>query len=298
MSEALGRELPPLSLFEFPTVEKLARAIVSSEAGAGVAARRRGSSPLVRVQPSGSRQPFFFLHAEYGGDGFYCLNLARHLGPDQPFFGLSPLGRDDGRLPHDIETMAAIYLAAVRSEQPHGPYSLGGFCSCAAVAWEMARQLVAAGEEVSLVALIEPPVVEVGTAARVVHGAADVLWRLGVKAEVRVDFILRAMHLVRSGSWRPRRETVAVDRRSAIADVYRRAVEAYRPGRFDGPVLCLASNDTSRFAIDAWRRVSSALTARRIPGDHESCILTHSRSLAAELAAHLPRPREVRLPAA
>ena len=114
------------------------------------------------MQPSGSRSPFFFLHAEYGGDGFYCLNLARHLGADQPFFGLSPLGRDDGRPPHDVEAMAAVYLAAVRHAQPRGPYSLGGYCSCAAVAWEMARQLVAAGEKVSLLALVEPPAVDAG----------------------------------------------------------------------------------------------------------------------------------------
>ena len=305
MSETLGREMPPLSLFESPTVEHLARAIVASDAqerpGVRIASVRHGTSSLVPVQPLGSRSPFFFLHAEYGGDGFYCLNLARQLGTDQPFFGLSPLGRDDEPTPRAIEAMAAVYLTAVRDVQRRGPYALGGYCSCAVVAWEMARQLIAAGEEVSLLALVEPPAVDDGRTARLVHGAADVLSQLGAKSDRRVDFVVWAMRLSRLRSWRAlttrglsmvrrdalHRGTTSIDRRSVIAETYGRAVEAYRPGRFDGRVLCLASEDTAADAIKAWRRLSTNFTERRIPGDHESCILTHARSLAAELAAGL-----------
>ncbi len=51
--------------------------------------------------------------------------------------------------------MAARYIAAIRRVQPEGPYQLGGFCFGGVVAFEMARQLKAAGEHVALLAIIE-----------------------------------------------------------------------------------------------------------------------------------------------
>lgn len=41
--------------------------------------------------------------------------------------------------------------------QPHGPYLLGGFSGGGLTAWEMARQLEAAGETVSLLVLLDTP---------------------------------------------------------------------------------------------------------------------------------------------
>ena len=58
-----------------------------------------------------------------------------------------------------IEDMAAQYVADLRAVQPHGPYHLGGYCFGGNVAFEMARQLEADGEEVALLALLNcsPP---------------------------------------------------------------------------------------------------------------------------------------------
>ena len=50
--------------------------------------------------------------------------------------------------------MASDYLAEVRRVQPEGPYLLGGFSGGGLTAYEMARQLLAAGEEVALLALL------------------------------------------------------------------------------------------------------------------------------------------------
>ena len=77
-----GRTLPPAALFEAPTIERLARLIDGAAVdGAGGptdgAPRIAEQAPLVRVQPNGSRAPFFFLHAEYGGTGSYL----RERGP-------------------------------------------------------------------------------------------------------------------------------------------------------------------------------------------------------------------------
>jgi thioesterase domain-containing protein len=112
-------------------------------------------SSLVPVQASGSRIPFFCVHG-FGGGVLDYADLARELGPDQPFYGLQALGRDSDEQPHDnIETMASYYLDEIRSVQPEGPYCLGGYCAGATIAFEMARQLVSIGETVSLLAVIE-----------------------------------------------------------------------------------------------------------------------------------------------
>jgi hypothetical protein len=41
---------------------------------------------LFTVIQHGSKPPFFFLHGDFNGSGCDCVNLARLLGPDQPFY--------------------------------------------------------------------------------------------------------------------------------------------------------------------------------------------------------------------
>jgi len=53
--------------------------------------------------------------------------------------------------------MAAHYLDEIRAVQPEGPYFLGGVCSGGTVAFEMAQQLHARGQDVALLALVETP---------------------------------------------------------------------------------------------------------------------------------------------
>jgi thioesterase domain-containing protein len=109
-------------------------------------------SPLVRMKPGGSRPPFFCVHAIFGSV-FPYHNLALRMHREQPFYGLQARGLDGREAPRDkIETMAAEYVAAVRTVQPRGPYHLGGYSFGGLVAFEMAQQLVHSGEEVGLVA--------------------------------------------------------------------------------------------------------------------------------------------------
>jgi len=54
-----------------------------------------------------------------------------------------------------IEEMAAFYVGEVRRSQPNGPYLLGGLCAGGVIAFEMASQLVRAGESVELVVLLD-----------------------------------------------------------------------------------------------------------------------------------------------
>jgi natural product biosynthesis luciferase-like monooxygenase protein len=144
----LGRRLPLATLFTAPTIRRLAEIL-----------RHESWTPewtaLVPIRREGSRPPLFCVHS-HGGHVLQYHDLAHHLGPDQPFYGLQAVGLDGRHPPYRrIEDMARHYIREVRSVQPHGPYFLGGDCLGGAVAYEMARQLREEGEEVAMVAMFD-----------------------------------------------------------------------------------------------------------------------------------------------
>ncbi len=143
-----GKKIALATLFAGPTIEQLANAIQAQEDNPRV--------PVVAVQVKGSRQPFFYLHGSWHSGAFYCFSIARSLEQDQPFYVLEPY-QYEGL--HSVPTLAAIakaHLASLQAVQAHGPYRLGGFCNGGLVAYEMARQLQARGEQVELLVMIDP----------------------------------------------------------------------------------------------------------------------------------------------
>ena len=110
---------------------------------------------LVPIQPQGTESPFFCVHP-IGGQVF-CYNLlSRELGSDRPFYGLQATAAESAQT---IEEMASIYIREIRQVQEHGPYFLSGWSMGGLIAFEMARQLKAAGESIALLALFDtyPP---------------------------------------------------------------------------------------------------------------------------------------------
>jgi thioesterase domain-containing protein len=95
---------------------------------------------------------------QVGGHVFTFRALARELGAAQPVYGLRSRGLEAGEEPlGSAEEMAAFYLRLVREAQPAGPYRIGGASMGGMVAFEMAHQLTAAGEEVELLTLMDTP---------------------------------------------------------------------------------------------------------------------------------------------
>lgn len=141
--ERLQVVFPPAVLLESRTVERLADRLRKGT--------HRGST-LVAIQTKGEHPPLFFSH---GADGsvFYYRRLAEHLAPDLPFYGIqAPVV---GKAPASLADMAAGYIADLKMVRPKGPYLLGGYCMGGAVALEMAHQLHAAGDRVSLLVLVD-----------------------------------------------------------------------------------------------------------------------------------------------
>jgi thioesterase domain-containing protein len=90
------------------------------------------------------------------GNALFWRHIVAHLPPDQPFYGLQARGVDGLQNARtNLPEMASAYLEEVRAVQPHGPYYLGGFSLGGEIAFEMAQQLLAAGEEVGLLALFD-----------------------------------------------------------------------------------------------------------------------------------------------
>jgi acyl carrier protein len=143
-----GKSLPLETLYQSSSVEELAR-VLAREHAAG------DSSALVPLQTNGSRPPLFLVHTT-PGDILGYGNLIYHLDADQPCFGFQSLGLIHPELSHRrIEEMATYYVGLLRSMMPEGPYYLAGWCYGGIVAVEMARHLLALGERVGFLGLLE-----------------------------------------------------------------------------------------------------------------------------------------------
>ncbi len=105
------------------------------------------------VRTKGSGPPLFCVHGQ-------PLRMAQRMNPDRPVYGLSHVYHSDfhDENPESIESLAATYLSEVRQVQPRGPYYLCGFSAGGCVAYEMARQLLKAGETIGNMTLVEPTV--------------------------------------------------------------------------------------------------------------------------------------------
>ncbi|WP_431312972.1 amino acid adenylation domain-containing protein [Streptomyces silvensis] len=147
--ERFGTAIPLSDFIVAPTVAELAERLRAT--GTVPAA----FDPLVAIRPEGTRPPLFFAHP-MGGNVLCYVPFAKHLPQDQPFYALQAAGSDVGTEPvRGIERLAADYIAAMRRVQPHGPYHIGGWSFGGFVAFEMARQLHAAGERVGGLVLLD-----------------------------------------------------------------------------------------------------------------------------------------------
>ena len=152
IQKRFGLKLPISVLFNSPTIAALARTIEKSQYFSGHPAP---ATPLVPIQPRGSKTPIYFIHP-IGGGVFGYSKLARYLGEDQPIYGLE--ARPEDVKSSDLlslEAIAARYLEVVQKNQPQGPYNFGGYSFGGVLAYEMAQQLHAQGQKVGLLAMLD-----------------------------------------------------------------------------------------------------------------------------------------------
>jgi len=148
LTDIYQKNIPVRAIFEYPTIESLAAFLRKGEA-------LRLNSPVVPIQTRGSNRPIFCVHPVSGLVHCY-VPLGQHLGTNQPIYALQSIGIEEGQVPlTTVESMAALYISGLRTIQPEGPYQIVGYSMGVVVAYEMAVQLAASGQEISLLAMID-----------------------------------------------------------------------------------------------------------------------------------------------
>ncbi|AQG80773.1 non-ribosomal peptide synthetase [Spirosoma montaniterrae] len=164
-----GRRLPLSSLFEYPTIRKLAELIQPEKPV-------MTWKSLVAIKPQGSKAPLYVIH----GIGLNLLNfssLIKNLDAEQPIYGLQARGLDGTEEPLDsMEAIAHCYIQEVLEQNPDGPYAIAGYSFGGYVAYEMAQQLTAMGKEIKMLAMFDTDAQAL--AAQHTKGAR-LIWRIG-----------------------------------------------------------------------------------------------------------------------
>ncbi|WP_134680271.1 type I polyketide synthase [Paracoccus ravus] len=297
-------DLPISTLFEAPTIAELA-ALIEERTGP-----REVSADNVRTLPGQDRPRYRFL-VDMGGRGdgtpFFMVagmfgnvmnlrQLAQRLGPDRRFWGIQARGLLGEDAPHDSFADAARdYIAEMRQVQPQGPYLIGGFSGGGLTAYEMARQLRDAGEEVAMLVLLDTPLPLREPLSR----RDRLLIRLGEMREGGFGFFRAWVENRLRYEIARRRKAQALEAGAPAAEgaFHDLAIEAaflsWLPGlqvtRWDGPVAMFRPPLDPRWKVSGGRHVTTGreylladngwtpwmpdLQVIEVPGDHDSMVL-------------------------
>ena len=199
---------------------------------------------------------------------FFYYELARRLAPEQAVYGLQARGVFDAGRPDDtVEAIAAHCIATMRTVQPDGPYLLAGYSAGGVVAYEVAQQLIAAGQQVDLLALLDtfaPPATMFGRwrreLASFVRGGSS-RWQL---QELLYFSVLHTLKLDR------------LRRLRKTDEAHRWAHWQYRPRPLALPIelfVAEGSPDASDSDHRGWTRwTASRIRVHRLPGGHKDLV--------------------------
>jgi amino acid adenylation domain-containing protein len=304
----LGVDLPLSSLLQGRTIEQLARRLRAGP---------EPPTPLVAVQPHGSRRPLYCVHP-VSGTGLCYAALARALGGDRPLYTLDAAGLRAGEDPHArIEDMAGHYLAAIREVQPTGPYLLGGWSMGGVIAYEMARQLEQQGERVDLLALLDARLAA-GDGSDLTGDTADdaALLRgfvesLGLAPDDPDGLAPDDPDGLVTGFWErspdeqlawvlarararglvpPDLELPGLHRQLRVFTTNLRAMRSYEPGRYSGTLTLFeaAGSPSANGRGPRWDDLAAGVRRHAVAGDHHTMLREPAvAQLARRLAACL-----------
>jgi thioesterase domain-containing protein/acyl carrier protein len=273
IAEVCDRELPPVTIYQAPTIAALAALL------------EQPTTPrfptLVLLKPGTEKPPVFVAHG-LGGSVMDFFQPVKHIETDHPIYGMQARGIDGLDEPlARIEDMAEFYLHAIKNLQPRGPYVLAGYSLGGLVALEMAQRLSANGEKVALLAMLDayPHIRYLSLAQRarlIAHQARRGLRSL---ANLRGSAPYQAPAGV---SFTPATQRV---RDSAYL-----ALTRYCPRFYPGKIKFVRAETPSAFPEDAaavWAPLTEKFEVETVPGDHLGIIATHYEKLATVLSRYL-----------
>jgi thioesterase domain-containing protein len=307
IKKSYGLSLPLSTLFETPNIRALAQMLDANTRGrepeAEQSAKSSGYSSLVPMQLHGDRSPFYCA-AGMGGNPLNLRALALLVGMGQPFYGLQPQGLDgSSQLHSSVPQMASYYVEQIRKHQPTGPYYLGGYSGGGVIAFEMAKQLVEAGERVGALVFLDSPApvlpmrtrrerLELHAQRLRARGARYALQTLSNKAETQLNRVVLAAQrpLAKLFPYHYRLEN--------IESAWLEAAAHYRPEPYSGDAMLFRAAEgheamygtaVRNDAENGWGPyVLNGVRVSVCPGDHTNmCEQPNVRVLARRLRAYL-----------
>ena len=284
-----GQKLPLSTLFEYPTIKKLAALLQSDK-------KKTTYKSLVTIKPTGNKMPVYIIH----GSGLNILNftsIAQHVDDDQPVYGLQAKGLDGtDAILNKMEEIAAYYLSEVLEHNPDGPYAIAGYSFGGYVGIEMARQLRSMGKEVKMLAMFDTNA-ETRNAdidfiqrasAKIIRQFRKFLWILisllkQPKATIRyqakfiynkIKSIATRMGLLKKKE--PNRYLLEFRRISEQHDI---AYNNYKIQPFDGTIDLFKAKKRVYFVDDlkflGWKKYAlKGVRVHDVPGDHKTMLLS------------------------
>lgn len=257
---------------------------------------RGGVTTLVPVKTGGSLPPIFAVTG-HGADAYYLVSLARHLDAAQPVISVEPKGLDGAEPLDSFEALAQFEIEQIRRFRPSGPYLLAGHCAGGLLALEVAQQLIAAGQEVALLALIGTPFPYTfkpfpRLLLRINQHARGLLFG---PLEERKRYIRgRLERRRRSAAVAAETSSEALAARKRVQAATMAAVRRYRPRYYPGQIDLFVTSDEWRQATP-WRKLAASVREHDLRkfGRDELLLGPYASELAAPLRERLKAPAQI-----
>ncbi len=259
-------------------------------------------STLIELTPGTEEPPVFFVHGLDGG-GMKLAQLARSISSRHRVYGIQARGFDGGKAMDRVEDMVPPYLDAITKRQQLGPYFLIGYSLGGMVALEIARQLIASGQTVALLVMLESyphlrhlsPGQRIRVVARRVN--RHLLEMKGMSPLAALDYVARRWKNRSRISRMPYEaaESSTLSFSSAasvqrVRDAATVALGCYRPRYYPGKIRFVRSEIGSYFPKDPaaiWANLAEGLECETVPGDHLSMLSDHFEDVAGVLSRYL-----------
>jgi acetoacetyl-CoA synthetase len=291
IAQVCGREMPPVMIYHAPTIAALA-ALLEDPATPRF-------PPLVLLKAGDQEPPVFLTHG-LGGSVIDFYQVVKHLQTPHAIHGMQSRGIDGVDAPFDrIEDMAEFYLDAVRDLQPHGPYALVGFSLGGLVTLEMAQRLVASGEKVALLAMLDsyPHTSYLSLPQRARLRLRQACRRVAAvgkspsrDALSRLFGPSRRQRLASAASYQLPAEVSLSPAQQQVRDSAYRALMRYEPRFYPGKIRFVRAQIPTYWPADpaaVWSHLAEEFVVDTIPGDHLGIMTTHFDDLAAKLSRYL-----------
>ncbi|MFI0939421.1 amino acid adenylation domain-containing protein [Streptomyces sp. NPDC021020] len=299
LGQAFGRPVELSVLLEHSTVEDLAAAL---PAGPGPV-RRSHASQIVTLRPGPSGRRLYLVHP-LGGEVLCYRDLARASRAPVRLLGIGWAGEPPAP-GSSLAEIARAHVEQVRTVQPDGPYRLAGWSFGGVLAYEMARQLTAAGAEVDFLGLLDAnPVIDPITGLPLPE--TPFLALLDEVAALLDDPAVTGAELAELTSGDTWLQLMGAPITAEVSSGYLRnvlrtarvcmaAAMRYAPQPYGGPIDLFQASESGAvrrgLLADAVRGLSTgAFEVSAVPGDHRGFIgAEHAAETAAVLGSAMER---------